>query len=98
MIGTGDPTRDGCWAQRVAVDHRLVAKMGDQLRFADAASLPIGALTGWEAVFRDQSALPPGVETVLIVGGAGGVGSLTTQLLKVKTSAFVVSTASSRVS
>lgn len=94
VIGTGDPTRDGCWAQRVAVDHRLVAKMGDQLRFVDAASLPIGALTGWEAVFRDQSALPPGVETVLIVGGAGGVGSLTTQLLKVKTSAFVVSTAS----
>lgn len=94
VIGTGDPTRDGCWAQRVAVDHRLVAKIGDQLSFVDAASLPIGSLTGWEAVFRDQSALPPGVETILIVGGAGGVGSLTTQLLKAKTSAIVVSTAS----
>jgi zinc-binding alcohol dehydrogenase family protein len=92
--GTGDPTRDGCWAQRVAVDHRVVAKIGDQLSFVDAASLPIGALTGWEAVFRDQSALPNGVETVLIIGGAGGVGSLTTQLLKAKTSAFVISTAS----
>jgi NADPH2:quinone reductase len=94
VIGTGDPTRDGCWAQRVTVDHRVVAKIPDQLAFVDAASLPIGALTGWEAVFRDQSALPNGVETVLVIGGAGGVGSLTTQLLKAKTSAFVISTAS----
>jgi NADPH2:quinone reductase len=94
VIGTGDPTRDGCWAQRVAVDHRVVAKIPDRLAFVDAASLPIGILTGWEAVFRDQSALPPGVDTVLIIGGAGGVGSLTTQLLKAKTSAFVISTAS----
>lgn len=94
VIGTGDPTRDGCWAQRVAVDHRVVAKIPDQLAFVDAASLPIGALTGWEAVFRDQSALPNGVDAVLVIGGAGGVGSLTTQLLKAKTSAFVISTAS----
>ncbi|KAA0092761.1 zinc-binding alcohol dehydrogenase family protein [Mycolicibacterium sp. P1-18] len=94
VIGTGDPTRDGCWAQRVAVDHRVVAKIPDQLAFVDAASLPIGALTGWEAVFRDQSVLPDGVDAVLVIGGAGGVGSLTTQLLKAKTSAFVISTAS----
>jgi NADPH:quinone reductase len=94
VIGTGDPTRDGCWAQRVAVDQRVVAKIPEQLAFVDAASLPIGASTGWEAVFRDQSALPNGVDGVLIVGGAGGVGSLTAQLLKAKTSAFVISTAS----
>lgn len=94
VMGTGDATRDGCWAQRLAVDHRVVAKIPDQLSFADAASLPIGTLTGWEAMFRDQPALPPGVERVLIVGGAGGVGSLATQLLKARTSAFVISTAS----
>jgi NADPH2:quinone reductase len=94
VMGTGDPTRDGCWAQRVAVDHRVVAKIPDQLSFVDAASLPIGALTSWEALFRDQSALPSGVERVLIIGGAGGVGSLAAQLLKAKTSAFVISTAS----
>lgn len=94
VMGTGDPTRDGCWAQRVAVDHRMIAKIPDQLSFIDAASLPIGALTGWEAIFRDQPAPPPGVEKVLIIGGAGGVGSLATQLLKARTSTFVISTAS----
>lgn len=94
VMGTGDVTRDGCWAQRLAVDHRVVAKIPDQVSFADAASLPIGVLTSWEAMFRDQSALPPGVERVLVVGGAGGVGSLATQLLKARTSAFVISTAS----
>ncbi|MFG1924685.1 alcohol dehydrogenase catalytic domain-containing protein [Cryptosporangium sp. NPDC048952] len=94
VIGTGDVTRDGCWAERVAVDHRVVARIPDQLSFADAASLPIGGLTAWEALFRDQSGLPAGVENVLVVGGAGGVGSLATQLLKSTTSALVVSTAS----
>lgn len=94
VMGTGDVTRDGCWAQRLAVDHRVVAKIPAQLSFADAASLPIGTLTAWEAMFRDQPALPPGVGRVLIVGGAGGVGSLATQLLKARTSAFVISTAS----
>jgi NADPH:quinone reductase len=94
VMGTGDVTRDGCWAQQLAVDHRVVAKIPDQLSFVDAASLPIGTLTGWEALFRDQWALPPGVERVLVIGGAGGVGSLATQLLKARTSAFVISTAS----
>jgi NADPH2:quinone reductase len=94
VMGTGDVTRDGCWAQQLAVDHRVVAKIPDQLSFVDAASLPIGTLTGWEALFRDQRALPPGVERVLVIGGAGGVGSLATQLLKARTSAFVISTAS----
>lgn len=94
VMGTGDVTRDGCWAQQLAVDHRVVAKIPDQLSFVDAASLPIGILTGWEALFRHQRALPPGVERVLVIGGAGGVGSLATQLLKARTSAFVISTAS----
>lgn len=94
VMGTGDVTRDGCWAQQLAVDHRVVATIPDQLSFADAASLPIGILTSWEAMFRDQPALPPGVEQILVVGGAGGVGSLATQLLKARTSAFVISTAS----
>jgi len=94
VMGTGDFTRDGSWAERVAVDHRVVAKIPDRLAFTDAASLPIGILTAWESLFRDQDTLPPGVGRVLVVGGAGGVGSMATQLLKATTPAFVISTAS----
>lgn len=94
VMGTGDPSRDGAWAERVAVDHRVVAKIPDQLPFSDAASLPIGGLTAWEALFRDHDDLAAGIDRVLVVGGAGGVGSLATQLLKSRTSAVVASTAS----
>ena len=94
VFGTGDMSRDGCWAERLAVDHRILAKIPDQLSFVEAASLPVGAITAWEAMFRDQGALPTGVDRVLIIGGAGGVGSLATQILKAKTKAFVISTAS----
>lgn len=94
VMGTGDMARDGAWAERLAVDHRVVARIPDQLSFSDAASLPIGGLTAWEALFRDQDSLAAGVGRVLIVGGAGGVGSMATQLLKSRTSALVASTAS----
>ena len=94
VMGTGDVTRDGCWAERLAVDHRVVARIPDQLTFVDAASLPIGGLTAWETIFRDRDTLPSGVDRVLVVGGAGGVGSMAIQLLKAKTDAFVIATAS----
>lgn len=94
VFGTGDMTRDGAWAERVAVDHRIVAKIPDGLSFVDAASLAIGSVTATEALFRDEENLPTGIERVLIVGGAGAVGSLATQILKAKTSAFVIATAS----
>lgn len=91
---TGDMTRDGCWAERVAVGHRILAATPDRLSFGDAASLPLGSLTAWEAVFRDQGELPSGVDRVLILGGAGGVGSMATQILKAMTPAFVIGTGS----
>ncbi len=94
VMGTGDVTRDGCWAERLAVDHRGVARVPDALSFVDAASLPIGTLTSWEAMFRERDALPAGVDRVLVIGGAGAVGSMATQLLKTRTSATVISTAS----
>ncbi|GAB7046776.1 zinc-binding dehydrogenase [Catenuloplanes indicus] len=94
VLGTGDWSRDGAWAERVAVDHRVVARIPDRLSFVDAASLPIGGLTAWEAVFRDRDGLAAGIDRVLIVGGAGGVGTMAAQLLKTRTSAVVVSTAS----
>jgi zinc-binding alcohol dehydrogenase family protein len=94
VMGTGDMTRDGCWAERLAVDHRVAAKIPERLSFAEAASLPIGGLTAWEALFRDRDQLPPGISRALVTGGAGAVGSLATQLLKTRTPAYVISTAS----
>jgi NADPH2:quinone reductase len=94
VFGTGDMSRDGAWAERVALDHQILAKIPDKLSFTDAASLPIGAVTAYEAMFRDQDVLPAEVDRVLIVGGAGAVGSLATQILKAKTKAYVVCTAS----
>ena len=94
VFGTGDASRDGCWAERVAVDHRVVSRIPDQLSFIDAASLPIGSATAWEAIFRDRDEPPTGVEHALILGGAGGVGSMATQLLKARTNAFVISSGS----
>lgn len=94
VYGTGDMARDGCWAERVAIDYRILARIPDQLSFTDAASLPIGALTAWEAIFRERDTLPADVELVLVLGGAGCVGSLATQLLKARTEAFVIGTGS----
>ena len=94
VFGSGDMTRDGAWAERLAIDHRILAKIPSEVSFVDAASLPIGALTSWEAIFRDQDRLPDRVSTVLIVGGAGAVGSVATQLLKAKTQAYIIATAS----
>jgi NADPH:quinone reductase len=94
VMGTGDLSRDGCWAERLAVDHRVVTRIPEDLAFADAASVPIGGLTAWEALFREQNQLPAGVGSVLVIGGAGGVGSVATQLLKARTSSFVIATAS----
>ena len=94
VFGTGDMLRDGSWAERLAIDERVVNYIPESLSFADAASLPIGTITAWEAMFRDQGSLPTGVDRVLVLGGAGAVGSLATQLLKAKTKAFVISTGS----
>lgn len=94
VFGTGDASRDGAWAERVAVDERVIAHMPRDLSFTDAASVPIGAATAWESVFRDQKRLPEGVERVLVVGGAGAVGSFATQLVKATTKATVIATAS----
>lgn len=90
---SGDRTRDGSYAELQAVDHRLIAKKPESLDFVHAAALPLTSVTAWEALFER------GVEytadsKVLIVGGAGGVGSMAIQLLKALTQATVIVTAS----
>ncbi|MEH2406046.1 NADP-dependent oxidoreductase [Nostoc sp.] len=76
-----------------------IAKMGDiaakpqSLDFENAAAVPLGALTAWQAIF-DLAHLSSG-QQILITGASGGVGSLAVQLAKAK-GAYVIGTASGR--
>ncbi len=89
----GDLTRPGSYADRQTVDARLVAKKPENLSFEEAAALPLTSLTAWEALFERGITYTPQT-IVLIVGGAGGVGSIAIQLLKAATPATVIATAS----
>jgi len=92
----GVPTRPGTNAQYHLVDDRIAGHKPKTLSFAQAAALPLTALTAWEMLF-DRFKLPrnqASTETLLIVGGAGGVGSIAIQLAAQLTSLNVVATAS----
>jgi NADPH:quinone reductase len=90
----GDITRPGTNSQFHAVDARIVGKRPGSLSMAESASVPLTALTAYEALFehlhlrKDHSNA-----TVLIIGGAGGVGSMAIQMAKLA-GARVVTTAS----
>lgn len=75
-----DLRRGGGYAEYVLVKENEAAAMPINLTFAEAAALPLVALTAWQALF-DTADLQPG-QTVLIHGGAGGVGSIAVQLAK----------------
>jgi NADPH2:quinone reductase len=94
VYGAGDLSRDGNYADYVAVDYRVVAHKPTTLSFPEAAALPMSFQTVWGALLRNENQLPARVNTVLILGGAGGIGSIAIQLLKAHTSAKVIATAS----
>jgi len=92
----GDVTRPGSNAEYQAVDERIVGRMPNRLGFAEAAALPLTAITAWEILF-DCFGLREGEdrdESLLIVGGAGGVGSILIQLAKKLTALRILATAS----
>lgn len=81
----GDVTRPGSNAQFQLVDERLVARKPGSLEFAQAAALPLTAITAWELLFeRMPYAFEGGGEgkSLLVIGGAGGVGSIAIQLAR----------------
>ncbi len=92
----GIPTRPGTNAEYHLVDDRIVGRKPKTLSFAEAAALPLTAITAWEMLFdrfkipRDQAI----AGTILIVGGAGGVGSMAIQLAAALTDLTVIATAS----
>ncbi|WBU37038.1 zinc-binding alcohol dehydrogenase family protein [Homoserinibacter sp. YIM 151385] len=89
----GDVGRQGTNAAYHAVDERIVGRRPASLDWADAAALPLTALTAWETLF-DRFRVDAAAEgTLLVVAGAGGVGSILTQLAKRLTRLTVVATA-----
>jgi len=87
----GYPTFGGGWADYVTVKEYEVAAKPKSLNFVEAAAVPMGALTAWQALV-DTAHLHPG-QTILIHGGSGGVGSFAVQIAKAR-GARVIATAS----
>jgi NADPH2:quinone reductase len=92
----GDLTRSGCNAEFQAVDSRIVGLKPRSWTFAEAAALPLVCLTAWELLFERMGADLSGKDggkSLLIINGAGGVGSALIPLA-VRAGLHVVATAS----
>jgi zinc-binding alcohol dehydrogenase family protein len=82
----GDVTRQGSNSELQLVDERIVARKPRTLDFAPAAAIPLTAITAWECYFDRMKIDPGGAnrgQTLLIIGGAGGVGSIGIQIAKI---------------
>jgi len=93
----GSVARPGTNSELHAVDERIVGPKPRSLNFAQAAALPLTSITAWELLF-DRLGLVPGdmqgKGTLLVIGGAGGVGSIMIQLARKLTGLTVIATAS----
>ncbi|MEL7504956.1 MAG: zinc-binding alcohol dehydrogenase family protein [Cyanobacteria bacterium J06554_6] len=89
--------RPGTNSEYHLVDERIVGRKPTLLNNAEAAALPLTAITAWEMLFdrlEVKRPTPEGGNTILVIGGAGGVGSITLQLLRALTDLTVIATAS----
>lgn len=93
----GSLTRPGANSQFQLVDERIVGRKPRTLSNAEAAALPLTAITAWEMLFDRldiRRRVPGAANAILVVGGAGGVGSITIQLVRALTDVTVIATAS----
>ncbi|MCP1339495.1 zinc-binding alcohol dehydrogenase family protein [Idiomarina sp. M1R2S28] len=93
----GDLTRPGCNAQLQTVDYRIVGKAPTNLDDTQAAALPLTSITAWEVLFdrlQVDKPSPHNKRTLLVIGGAGGVGSILIQLAAQLTDVTIIATAS----
>ena len=89
--------RAGANSELHLVDERIVGHMPNSLSFAEAAALPLTAITAWELLFERLQVAEGSTDqgqSLLIVGAAGGVGSILTQLARRLTGLTVIGTAS----
>ena len=94
VMYAGDITRPGSNAELQAVDECIVGRMPASLGFAEAAALPLTAITAWELLFDRLGITPQTTGTLLVTGAAGGVGSILVQLARQLTALTIVGTAS----
>ena len=90
----GDITRPGTNSELHAVDERIVGKKPSSLGMAEAAGIPLTAITAWELLFDSLCVTNNANDELLVIGGAGGVGSILIQLAKKLTNLSVIATAS----
>ena len=93
----GSIARPGTNSEYHLVDERIVGRKPASLSNAEAAALPLTAITAWEMLFDRldvKRPTPQGGNIILVIGGAGGVGSITIQLLRALTDLTVIATAS----
>lgn len=92
----GALTRPGTNSEFHLVDERLVGRKPATLGWAEAAALPLTTITAWEALFDRldvRKPVPGALHALLVVGGAGGVGSIAIQLARQLTDLTVIATA-----
>ncbi|WP_049577922.1 zinc-binding alcohol dehydrogenase family protein [Streptomyces sp. SBT349] len=90
----GDFNRPGTNAELHAVDEQIVAHKPSTLDFAQAAALPLTAITAWDTLFDRFRLTSDSTGVLLAMGGAGGVGSILIQLAKELTALRVLASAS----
>jgi zinc-binding alcohol dehydrogenase family protein len=90
----GDISRPGTNAEFHAVDERILSRKPRSLSFADAAALPLTTITAWESLFDRLALTQDSHGDLVIMGAAGGVGSVMIQLAKALTGVRVIATAS----
>ncbi len=89
--------RPGTNAEYHLVDDRIVGHKPESLDWAQAAALPLTSITAWETLFDRldvRKPVPGAANAILIIGGAGGVGSIAIQLARQLTDLTVIATAS----
>ncbi|MBY3443048.1 zinc-binding alcohol dehydrogenase family protein [Rhizobium laguerreae] len=94
---SGVISRPGTNAEFHLVDERIVGTKPKSLDFAAAAALPLTSITAYEALFdrlKVQDAVSGAGRSILIIGGAGGVGSIAIQIARALTDLTVIATAS----
>ena len=91
---SGEVTKSGSNSEFQVVDSRIVALAPTTISDEQSVVLPLTSLTAWEAIFDRLNVTADENKTILIIGGAGGVGSIATQILKQTTNLTVIATAS----